>query len=250
MNIKCIWLFFVLSIFSGVTFADDKIDDVFFSKKPIKLIVSTKKDSLVYFPNPVKLKDSFNEVLDILITKDVVIIKALAPFDGEKLIFSDLNTEQTYIFNVSANNSSNPRGVRLLVPEEKKETKENLSDGNPYVRLVQHASMSLYYPERYAPTTKGVSEVRLKKGDASYFTAFNALVKPVYSWKGFSLFVTAVEVKNLGTQRLDIDPRIHFRGDWLFLSSQHQWMSGISDSRNNNTTVYVVSKRPFWESLL
>ncbi|MBL4628432.1 MAG: DUF3438 family protein [Roseicyclus sp.] len=236
-----------LMLFGTGAYADDRIDDVYFAEKPIKMIISVKTDSLIYFPNPVRVKDDFANHAEIMVTNDVVLIKAKISFESKKFIFQDLVTDQVYIFSVSSGNGKKPRNIRVILPRKEDSSEVAPSDGGAYITLTQHASMSLYYPERYTPKTKGVIKVRLKKGDADYFVSFNADAQPVSSWKGFGLFITAVKVTNLENETIHIDPRKHFRGDWLFLTPQHSWLG--EESHNKMTTVYVVSERPFWESL-
>jgi len=228
-------------------YADDRIDDVYFAEKPINMIISVKKDSLIYFPNPVKVKDDFANHAEIMVTNDVVLIKAKSIFDSKKIIFQDLVTSKVYIFSVSSGNGKSPRNVRVILPKKETNNKAVMSEKGAYITLTQHASMSLYYPERYMPNTRGIREVKLNKEDASYFVSFNAKATPISAWKGFGLFITAIKITNLESEKINIDPRKHFRGDWLFLTPQHSWLGEIS---NNITTVYVISERPFWEALL
>lgn len=237
----------IISI-GNVVYADDRIDDVYFSSKPIKMIISVKKDSLIYFPNPVRVKDDFANHAEVMVTNDFVMVKAKAIFESKKLVFQDLVTEQVYVFSVSSSNGSSPRNVRVILPKKEENKSDVFSGRGAYITLTQHASMSLYYPERYTPKTRGIRNVKLKKGNADYFVSFNAKAQPVSSWKGFGLFITAVKITNLENKTMHIDPRKHFRGDWLFLTPQHSWLG--EDSQDNVTTVYVVSERPFWESLL
>lgn len=252
MNYKIIYSMLIITLINfSVGALASNIDDVYFSSRPIEMIISTKEDSLIYFPSPVKLKDDFGNHADVIITKDVVVIKALGEFSDKRFIFKEIDTDQVYIFNISANNAINPRHVRLLLPKDIDELElERVQPSNPYVLLSQHASMSLYYPERYKPKTSGVYKVKTMKEDASYFVAFNGGASPVAAWKGFGYFITAVEVVSYSQQDIELDPRIHFRGDWNFISYQHSWLGGGVGSDTRKTTVYVVSERPFWESLL
>lgn len=250
-QIICIFLLCI----SSYLYADasKKIDDVYYDSLPIDLIVSQKKESVIFFPNSVKVKDDYGNSLSILNTDKTVFIKALAEFQSKRLLFQDLETQKIYIFNLASNNANNPRNIRVLLPS-KKETNSAISknpiEGGPYLALTQHASMSLYYPERYKPTTKGVHPVKLEKKNVDYFISFNGSAETVAAWKGFGFFITAIKVKNHDKKELTLDPRIHFRGNWLFLSLQHSWLGKSSNKEESVTTVYVISKRPFWESLL
>ncbi len=236
-----------LFLFGTGAYADDRIDDVYFAEKPIKMIISVKADSLIYFPNPVRVKDDFANHAEIMVTNDVVLIKAKVVFESKKIIFQDLVTEQVYIFSVSSGNGKSPRNIRVILPRKEESSEVVTSDGGAYITLTQHAAMSLYYPDRYTPKTRGVRKVKLKKGVADYFVSFNADAQPISSWKGFGLFITAIKITNLENETIRIDPRKHFRGEWLFLTPQHSWLG--QESHNKMTTVYVVSERPFWESL-
>lgn len=230
-----------------------KIDDVYYDSLPIDLIVSQKKESVIFFPNSVKVKDDYGHDLDILNTDKTVFIKALTKFQYKRLLFQDLVTEKIYIFNLSSNISNNPRNIRVLLPSEIKasnNTPKNNLEGGPYITLTQHASMSLYYPERYKPTTKGIYPVKLQNNNIDYFITFNGRAEAVAAWKGFGFFITAIKIINFDENELILDPRIHFRGNWLFLSLQHSWLAKFSNKQENVTTVYVISRRPFWESLL
>ncbi|RBW47272.1 hypothetical protein DS885_03760 [Psychromonas sp. B3M02] len=252
-NFWIIILLFTSTYLSAEEKHQTAIDDVYYTSLPVDIIISTAKESVIYFPNQVRVKDDFGGYIDVLPTDNVVIIKALTDFQSRRVLFQDLVTEKIYIFNVSSNNSNSPRSVRIITPSEKSKGENPLSkipEGGAYIALTQHASVSLYYPERYKPTSKEIRNIKIKKGDASYFVTFNALTKIVSAWKGYGYFVTAIEVTNLDEKELVIDPRYHFRGDWLFLTAQHSWIGKRSDIENNVTTIYVISSRPFWESLL
>lgn len=240
----------ILASFGLSAESNKGIDDVYYADKPVNMIISEKKDSLIYFPNAVKLKDGNESFADVLMTKDVVIVKALRIFEKRRFIFQDMTTDKIYIFNISANRSTSPRHVRLLLPILEESPDYVRSKGSSYVSLTRHAAMSLYYPDRYMPTTKGVRKLKVKKGDASFFVSFNADTEVVGSWKGFGFFVTAVKVTNLESNEIVLDPRTSFRGNWLFLTPQHSWLSPAGNDQNNITTIYVISKRPFWESLI
>lgn len=247
-------LIVILLIISSLTVnAKNTVDDVVYLGQPIKLNISTKEDSFIYFPNPVKVKDDFSHLVDILPTNDVVIIRALTSFESKRFIFKDLKTEQVYIFNITGNESDTIRSVRVLSKENHLEAEKisaNKLKGDPYIVLTQYVSMSLYYPERYKPDVRGIKEIEIDRNEVNYFITFNGTATTIKAYKGFGYFITAVYIENKEINKIVLDPRKHFRGDWMFLSYQHSDLEGVTDVKSNMTTVYVISKRPFLESLI
>ena len=82
---------------------------------------------------------------------------------------------------------------------------------------------------------------------------------PIASWQGHGLTVTAVRVRNLSQQSLQLqfdqsdslqalDLSYLVRGDWLTATLQHDLLGAMGDE-TDTTTLYLVSNRSFVESL-
>jgi hypothetical protein len=73
------------------------------------------------------------------------------------------------------------------------------------------------------------------------------IARPVISWQGEDLFVTAVELKNALNKRVVISPK-QLIGNWQTASF---CPSNTLEARvlKDTTTVFLVSDRPFGEAL-
>ena len=116
------------------------------------------------------------------------------------------------------------------------------------VELVRFASQQLYAPERLMPSHPAIYRSPLQvKTLKSLYRGGGLQSTPLASWKGGGLYVTAVKLQNTTPLTLHLDPRL-FRGQWRSRTLQHAGLSHYQ-SESDTTTVYLISDRPFHESL-
>jgi hypothetical protein len=71
--------------------------------------------------------------------------------------------------------------------------------------------------------------------------------RPLISWRGGSLYVTAVELKNLLKKEVIIDPR-RMVGHWQ-TATFYPTNTLSPRGKEDTTTVFLVSERPIHEAL-
>ena len=71
---------------------------------------------------------------------------------------------------------------------------------------------------------------------------------PLASWQSGSLYVTAIELVNTSSQFITLDPR-KIRGEWRTATFQHSRLHPAG-SEADNTTLYLISDRPFHEKMI
>lgn len=106
----------------------------------------------------------------------------------------------------------------------------------------------MYAPKRLLRDPPGVFRARLKIRNPVPLLRGGAVeATPLASWRGGGLYVTAVKLRNITEQPVVLDPR-DLRGRWLAATFQHARLLPHGDGADT-TCVYLVSARPFAESL-
>ena len=133
-----------------------------------------------------------------------------------------------------------------------------------YERLHRYAAQQLYAPERLIESDASIRRVRISNKPLTGLLRDARLqVTPIASWSGGDFFITAIQLQNNTEQSLALvlpkakqanlnNPNaIHIatviRGRWLTASVQHAHLAP-KNQQVSTTTLYLVSKRPFYES--
>jgi len=126
--------------------------------------------------------------------------------------------------------------------------------------LTRYAAQQLYAPERLVDGDSAIKRIPVES-KTSVPLIRGGLIEavPIASWQGHGLTVTAVRVRNLSRQSLQLqfdqtdslealDLSHLVRGDWLTATLQHDRLGAMGDE-TDTTTLYLVSNRSFVESL-
>lgn len=121
-----------------------------------------------------------------------------------------------------------------------------------YVTLTRYAAQQLYAPKRLLNAPEGVYRASVlrapvPRGPVTLVRGQPVEAVPVAAWRGGHLHVTAVRLRNLGPAPVILDPRT-LRGSWLTATFQHARLHPAG-SDADTTAVYLISARPFEESL-
>ncbi len=253
---------------------------IFWNKTPVEITLRTGRERLIHFPDMVRVKppeDRSAEELKISVVDNVVYLKALkdfptgrmrvqafnhasGSFEGGEIYLLDLSarqrggTEQVLIIDKA--NSPSASSTQALAQTQAQATDPLAAQGYEepdqpsvdMVELVRYAAQQLYAPERLMPSHPAVYRTPLRvKTLTAFYRGGELQSTPLASWKGSGLYVTAVKLQNTTTMPLTLDPRL-FRGQWRSRTLQH---TGLARHHNeaDTTTVYLVSDRPFHESL-
>jgi integrating conjugative element protein (TIGR03749 family) len=116
-----------------------------------------------------------------------------------------------------------------------------------YVALTRFAAQQMYAPARLRPEHSQVRPVALAQDPIPLVRGAAVAAQPLISWRHRGLYVTAVRLQNRTLEARVLDPR-DLRGEWLAATFQHARLLAHGDEADT-TAVYLVSRRPFDESL-
>ena len=231
-------------------------------KTPIPITLSLNQERLIRFPLAISIVDSeLDKDIGMLKIQDALYLNARKPFTNKRLVVQLMPEGEAIVLSISASKEATDGApIEILVPEQAEEPGPEIqendavppdakksSEVNP-VSLTRFAIQSLYAPARLLVTPPGVarSAMRTHKNIALVYGA-SILARPIISWQGGDLYVTAIELKNELKKKVVIDPH-HLVGNWqtaTFFPTNTLEARGNADT----TTVFVVSDRPFGESL-
>lgn len=230
-------------------------------KTPIHITLPLNQERLIRFPLAISIVDStLDKEIGIMKTQDTLYLNAPNPFVNKRLVVQLMPEGEVIVLSISATADATdvtPIEVVMAEKEQDQNDRENREDSsieipkaaelNP-VLLTRFAIQSLYAPERLLVTPPGVTRtaMRTHKNIVMVYGA-SILARPIISWQGGDLFVTAVELKNALNKRVVINPK-QLIGNWQTASF---FPSNILEARGgrDTTTVFVVSDRPFGEAL-
>lgn len=236
-------------------------EHVVWDKTPIAITLPLNQERLIQFPGAISVVDSeLDEDIGMLKVQDTLYLDAQKPFINKRLVVKLMPDGDNIILNVSANTeATNVMPIEILMDESDEgdvgeaEEVENSdekavqnSELNP-VSLTRFAIQSLYSPERLLVTPPGLTRtpMRTHKTLTMVYGA-SILARPLISWRGGDLYVTAIELKNQLNKTVIVDPH-HLMGNWqtaTFFPTNTLGARGAADT----STVFVVSDRPFGDA--
>ena len=116
-----------------------------------------------------------------------------------------------------------------------------------YVALTRYAAQQMYAPRRLVREPPGILRAPLTDKPVPLVRGGAVEAMPLVSWQAEGLYVTAVKLTNATHRPLILDPR-GLRGRWLAATFQHARLLPAGDPADT-TCVYLISARPFEESL-
>ncbi|EHL30512.1 TIGR03749 family integrating conjugative element protein [Legionella drancourtii] len=231
-------------------------------KIPIHITLPLNQERVIHFPLAITIVDSELEKKDTGIMKnlDVLYFNAHQEFTNKRLIVQLMPEGEVIVLTVSASKeATDVTPIEVLVaarederaPHSESEVSSQeapkVSEFNP-VLLTRYAIQSLYSPERLLVTPPGLIRTPMRTHKSIVLVnKASVLARPLISWQGGDLYVTAVELKNALMKAVEIKPQ-DLIGHWQTASF---YPSNVLQprGREDTTTVFVVSDRPFGESL-
>lgn len=236
------------------------MDRIEWRHEPITVLLGVDVERRISFPSPVKvgLPANVNEVLRTQIVDNTVYWKATAPFTVTRVSVQDIASGQIILIDVKANKSggsSEPIEVRLATDEA---TQNETADAEKVVArpvtlagLTRFAAQQSFAPSRLLREMPGIWRVRLGSSrpvrlvGGKHAGAIEAV--PLAAWRSRDYYVTTVRLRNVTATPLTFDPRT-LRGQWITATPQHGRLGATGDDADT-TAVYLISARPFEESL-
>ncbi|WP_419420701.1 TIGR03749 family integrating conjugative element protein [Legionella sp. D16C41] len=230
------------------TFALDA-DHVLWDKTPIPITLSLNEERLIHFPQAISIVDNeADEKIAVLKVQDSLYLKAKEPFTNQRLLVQLMPQGDVIILTLSASENivaTKPIDVLLESHNSEHDKIDNTVDFDfNAVTLTRFAIQSLYAPARLLIIPEGVDRVPMqtqRKINLVYGASVAAY--PLISWQGGSLYVTAIELKNLLKKEITLDPR-RLLGHWQ-TASFYPTNTLEPRGENDTTTLFLVSERPF-----
>lgn len=125
------------------------------------------------------------------------------------------------------------------------------------VTLMRYAIQQLYAPERLLTAHPAITRTPMvTTKHVALFNQANVIALPLASWRSGHRYVTAVQVENpmaipqaLWTTDCTQSTQLCLRGNWQAVSFYPRIYLGVHGSSRDQTTVFVISSRPFGEAL-
>jgi len=251
---------FLTLLAANPVIADEKI---VWNKTPINITLIPNQERIVTFPTNrvrAKIPADISGKLATLSNNGILYWVANEEFTSQQILVQDKNTQEIIVVNLSSNTKTGSNEpLTILTGEEAAPSKSKKAGGNNndtdkqslqygYDELTRVAVKHIYAPTRLISVPTDMSRVHVKPGTSAYLIRHhNIQAEPVISFNNNGLFVTAVNLKNIEPEKIILDPR-DIRGSWLAATFQHAVL-GPSGDITDTTTVYLISTRPFWESM-
>lgn len=244
----------------------DAPERILWDKRPIDLQLQINHERIIHFPDEVRywLPDNIKHKVSVLAANGVLYIRALEPFPRSRIRVQGLSDQQVFLLDVMAGEVATVGDELIVITKESvrnlsKESTSLKTTEDWRIRLTRYAAQQLYAPERLAGGDSAIKRIPLELSTPVPLIR-GGLVEtvPIASWQGNGLTVTAVKVRNLSMQSLQLrfdkfnalpvlNLNDRLRGDWLTATLQHSYL-GLAGSDNDTTTLYLVSHQSFLES--
>jgi len=260
-------LFVILLTLASATVIADASERVLWDKRPISLHLQVGHERIVHFPDDVRywLPDTVKRKVSALAANGVLYIRATEPFPTTRIRVQGLNDQQVYLLDITASETAAASDELIVMTKENsrnrsKEATAYKTTEDWRIRLTRYAAQQLYAPERLVDGDSAIKRIPVElKTSIPLIRGGLIEAVPIASWQGHGLTVTAVRVRNLSQQSLqlqfgqsDTPQALNLsrlvRGDWLTATLQHDRL-GAMGSETDTTTLYLVSNRSFVESL-
>jgi len=260
-------LFVILLAFASASVIADTPERVLWDKRPISVHLQVGHERIIHFPDDVRywLPDTVKRHVSVLAANGVLYIRAMESFPTTRIRIQGLNDQQVYLLDITASEVAAVSDELIVMTKEN--TRNRSKEATAYkttedwrIRLTRYAAQQLYAPERLVDGDSAIKRIPVES-KTSVPLIRGGLIEtvPIASWQGHGLTVTAVRVRNLSRQSLQLqfdrsdslqalDLSYLVRGDWLTATLQHDRLGAMGDE-TDTTTLYLVSNRSFVESL-
>jgi integrating conjugative element protein (TIGR03749 family) len=225
-------------------------------RTPIRVQLAVNQERILLLPMPMRL--GIPAILGASLRSQVLgrttYLTALMPFEATRVVAESVETGQAILLDIGAStkadaSAARPIEVHFPSPTETAEVSPALAEPviDP-VMLSRFAAKQIYAPRRLTTAVDGIHQVALDRLPVPHLYRGARLgAEPLASWRGGDFYVTAVRLINRASQPYELDPR-QIDGRWHAVTFQNVRL-GPAGSGYDTTAVYLVSDRPFAESL-
>ncbi|HEB99705.1 MAG TPA: TIGR03749 family integrating conjugative element protein [Thiotrichales bacterium] len=238
---------------------------IVWNKTPIRITLPVGSERMIHFPAAVRagIPAHINAILRTQSVDGTLYLTASRPFDTARVMVRETESGQTYLLDlraVSSGGSTRPVEIRTAgrqsaqtPPEAAGAARTGRSPGYGYVALTRFAARQLYAPRRLMRDLPGIMRTPVSRDPVALVRGGAVRAVPLIAWQSQGgacpggCYVTAVRLTNITPRHQVLDPR-GLRGRWLAATFQHGRLFPAGDEADT-TTVYLISARPFGESL-
>lgn len=253
------WLLLLVLLVAGSADAKD-VQHILWDKTPIYITLPLNKERLIRFPFAISIVDSeLDEDVGVLKIEDALYLNPHKAFDNKRMVVQLMPQGEAIVLNLSATKDAlDTTSIEVLMGEEEGaandkepnqvESTDVVNSDINAVSLTRFAIQSLYAPARLLVTPTGVRRTPMlaHRTDAMVYGA-SVTARPLISWYGGQLYVTAIELKNELNKSVIISPQ-QLIGDWQ-TAAFYPTNTLSARGKNDTTTLFVTSQVPFGEAL-
>ena len=242
--------------------APQAVERIVWEKTPIPITLTINEERLVSFPAAARvgMPADLQPIVRTQSAGGTVYWRAAEAFTAQRVQVQLLDTGEIVLIDLSAV-KKNPAGRSFPIEIEiagRSQSSGAPGAGNPdpsvgsseidYATLTRFAAQQLYAPNRLLASPNGIFRVAVPKGPVNLTRGLEVEAVAIAAWQGGNLHVTAVRLRNLSRKPIILDPRTQLRGAWLAATFQHVRLHSAGEE-SDTTAVYLISNRPFRESL-
>ena len=251
------------SIFSQSVNASQ--EEVVWSGMPIEVSVKPDTERLLIFPYAVDLEIpvSISQKAEFTITRPgYVLISPRVSFNAELIRVRKIENGSVILLRLASRPDGDTKTLHIvdsLEPAVQSRQTTSVEDSRrlsapPEIILARFATQTLYAPSRLIPGSSAIHRLGdpiPKNQHLRLLTGVNGETFEYYgrgAWFGYGLYITAIEVRNLGKTTVELDPRQIRQGAFKGAFFQHQYVTA-KDTWEDRTTMYLISGQPFIDAL-
>jgi integrating conjugative element protein (TIGR03749 family) len=223
-------------------------------KVPITVMLTAGEERMVHFRAPVSVgvPAGLDSLLRTQTVNGTVYFLASTAFPETRIIVREVDGGQVYLLDISATADGGQSDPITVFVDESNTVHDSSGERSgsrqhDYVSLTRFAAQQLYAPMRLLSAEPGIVRQPIRQVPVELVPGNRVEATPLAAWRAGSLYVTAVKLTNRRKKAQVLDPRT-LRGHWLCATFQHARLLPAGDDADT-TAVYLVSARPFEESL-
>ena len=266
-RIMMLWV--VAWLLSGLVNAQVPPNRMVWTGDPLRVPLSNNVEQRLTFPDAKLLwADVPNKLKDKLTTQIVgnnVYWTAKGTFKRQRITLGEEGSDKIYLLDVSANNrktntarivvmrgsdpyASTPQPAPPINSQVDSIRKASRSPMAGYATLLRFAASEVYAPQRLRMRNTGIVKVSLSASSVhNLLPQRNLSIKTVAAWRSQGFYVTALNIVNVSKNNVRLDPRA-IRGMWKASLFHHNFLRGYG-SRDDNTTLFLISDKPFNDAI-
>lgn len=243
-------------------------EHVIWQQKPIDIILPVGKERMIGFPGTVDFGYDktvlSDDKLSVQNNNGTLYLVAKTEFSAQRVQVRCRDSGQIILLNLSAQKNMSNIPLDIVISDENKadDNVTNSSDAESIdntseikhinitaVTLTRFAAQQLYAPKRLLVQPSSIYRVPMHTAKTVPLVLDGSVIAmPLASWRGGDLFVTAILLRNQLKQELTLDPR-NLCGNWKTASFFPSSVLTTAGTESDSTTVFLVSNRPFAESM-